>query len=178
MVSSNIKLVAATCLALSLTACGSGRMQDAEQKMESIRNEPAGEIEPIPQPEQVEEFSYNAGGQGVRSPFLPPSLVNIQVRVEENSGIAPDVNRPRDVLEEYDLAELVYRGRVVAPNGQEYGLIQLPDGTVRDVQKGEYMGKSDGEIREITPTQINIREIVPDANSGFVYKTTSLVTPN
>ena len=76
------------------------------------------------------------------------------------------------------MTELVYRGKVIAPNGQQYGLVQTPDGLVRDVQVGDYMGKNYGRIVEITSTQINLIEIVEDTRLGYVEKSANLVSPN
>lgn len=163
-------------LPLLLSACVSNRVGNAEQKMKEIREQSAQPVSPVPQPEPAEDFAY--GAAGLRSPFLPPSLITAQAQFETNSNIKPDVNRKRQALEAYDLSQLVYHGRVVAIDGREYGLIRLPDGYIKEVQVGEYMGKSDGRILEITPTQINIEEIVPDSRSGFTYKKTALVTPN
>lgn len=161
--------------AFVLAGCND-RISIAEAEMTRIKNEDTFNIEPLPQPEKVEDFVYGAGE--VKSPFLAPSLVAMQAQAQQTQGVKPDVNRVREPLEEFELSQLTYRGKVVAPNGQEYGLVQLPDGMVVDVQIGEYMGKNDGKILEITPTQINLEEIVPDARSGFVYKRTPLVTPN
>lgn len=85
---------------------------------------------------------------------------------------------PKKKLESYELTELVYKGKVVAPTGQEYGLVLAPDGLVRDVQIGNYMGKNHGRIVEITPTQINMIEIVEDTRLGYVEKSANLVSPN
>lgn len=169
----NLMICAA--LATVLTGCAD-RVSDAEAQMAEVRSGEGQPIEPLPQPEKVEDFVYSANQ--LRSPFLAPSLLTMQTQADQVEGVKPDVNRPRGVLEEYELSQLIYHGRVIAPNGQEYGLIQLPDGTIRDVKVGEYMGRSDGRVLEITPTQINLEEIVPDARSGFVYKRTPLVTPN
>lgn len=168
-------LVAPILAVLMLSAC-SDRMSDAEQKMADIRNQPAAPVEALPAPQPVEDFVYSAGS--LRSPFLAYSLINKQTQVEQNTGIQPDLSRTKQPMEAYELAELVYMGRIVAPNGRAYGLVQLPDGLIREVQVGEYMGKNDGRILEITPTQINLEEIVPDGRAGFVYKRTPLITPN
>ncbi len=175
MYHTSTKVLAVATIMSIMTGCAD-RIQQAELEMAEIRNQPSQKIEPPPQPQPVEDFVYSASD--LRSPFLPPSLVNLQAQAIENEGIKPDVNRTREPLEEYELTQLIYRGKVVAPNGQEYGLVQLPDGSVRDVRVGEYMGKNDGRILEITPTQINLEEIVPDTRSGYVYKKTPLVTPN
>lgn len=171
----HLKAFTLLAVALSLVAC-SDRMGEAERQMANIRSGPAIPIEPLPEPVIIKDFTYSAGDR--RSPFVAPSLENLQAQQVQESAVKPDVNRPREPLEEFDLAELVYRGRVTAPDGKEYGLVQLPSGFIEEVSVGEYMGKSDGKILEITPTQINLEEIVPDTRMGFVHKKTSLVTPN
>lgn len=167
-------LISAVMLVL-LSACGD-RIGDAEKKMAAIRNERAPSIEPPPVPQPIEEFEYSANS--LRSPFLPQSLLTMQSKAEKIEGVKPDTTRPKQPLENYELAELVYRGRIQAPSGEWYGLVQLPDGMVREVQTGEYMGKNFGRILEITPTQINLEEIIPDSQAMFVYKSNALVTPN
>lgn len=171
----NLKLAMVGLMTVTLSACAD-RVSDAEQKMAQIRSAPAKPVPPLPEPVVIQDFTYSAGE--FRSPFLAPSLQSMQAQQSQESAVKPDLNRVKDALENFDLSELVYRGRVVATDGKVYGLVQLPDGFVQKVQVGEYMGKSDGKILEITPTQINLEEIVPDARMGFVYKKTSLVTPN
>lgn len=171
----SLKAIAVGLVAVSLSACAD-RISDAEQKMAQIRSEPAKPVPPLPEPVVIQDFTYSAGE--FRSPFLAPSLQNMQAQQTQESAVKPDINRVKEALENYDLTELVYRGRVTATDGKIYGLVQLPDGYVQQVQVGEYMGRSDGKILEITPTQINLEEIVPDARMGFVHKKTSLVTPN
>lgn len=159
---------------LALTAC-TDRMSVAEQKMAEIRSQPAAPVAPLPVPELVEDFVYSASH--LRSPFVPPSVLTMAAEAPEQSDVKPDLERVREPLEEFELAELVYRGRVVAPDGEIYGLIQLPSGYIQEVKIGQYIGKSDGRILEITPTQINIEEIIPDARLGFVNKPAALITP-
>lgn len=171
----SLKILGLAVALASLSACAD-RISNADQKMAEIRRAPAKPVPPLPEPVVIQDFTYSAGE--FRSPFLAPSLQNMQAQQSQESAVKPDINRVKDALESYDLTELVYRGRVTATNGKIYGLVQLPDGFVQQVEVGEYMGKSDGKILEITPTQINLEEIVPDARMGFVHKKTSLVTPN
>lgn len=176
MATSIIKPLLVSILAVAVLSACNDRTSDAEQKMQEIRNQPAQPIEPLPQPQKIEDFIYSAGN--IRSPFLAMSLITMQTQATQEAGVQPDVNRPKQPLEEYELAELVYRGKVIAPNGREYGLIQLPNGLVRDVQVGEYMGKNYGKILEITSTQINLEEIVADSRGIYNYKRESLKTPD
>jgi len=159
---------------LSMTGC-SDRIGIAEQAMTDIRNQPAQPIEPPPKAELVEDFVYSASSQ--RSPFLPPSLVNVQGPTTPIDGVRPDINRIKEPLEQYELSQLVFRGVVISPEGQRYALIQRPDGSVASVKVGDYLGLNDGRIVEITPTQVNLIEIVPDSRAGFVEKPQSLVSP-
>jgi len=167
-------LLALSVAVLSMTGC-SDRIGLAEQAMTDIRNQPAQPIEPPPKAELVEDFVYSASSQ--RSPFLPPSLVNLQGPTTSIDGVRPDINRTKEPLEQYELSQLVFRGLVVSPEGQRYALIQRPDGSVASVKVGDYLGLNDGRIVEITPTQINLIEIVPDSRAGFVEKPQSLVSP-
>ena len=156
------------------TGC-TDRVGSAEQKMQEIRNQPAQPIQPPPQAEIVEDFVYSASN--LRSPFIPPSLVNAQNLPVSNEGVRPDATREKEPLEKYELSELTYRGSVISPEGQLFGLVQLPDGTIASVKVGDYLGVNDGRIVEITSTQINLIEIVPDGRVGYIEKPESLVSP-
>ena len=159
---------------LAMTGC-TDRIGMAEQAMTDIRNQPAQPIEPPPKAELVEDFIYSASSQ--RSPFLPPSLVNVEGPTTSIDGVRPDITRVKEPLEQYELSQLVFRGVVVSPEGQRYALVQRPDGSVASVKVGDYLGLNDGRIVEITPTQINLIEIVPDSRAGFIEKPQSLVSP-
>lgn len=160
--------------ALTLTGC-SDRIGMAEQAMNEIRNSPSQPIEPPPKAELVDDFVYSASM--LRSPFLPPSLVSVQGSDTSLDGVRPDITRTKEPLEQYELSQLTFRGMLISPEGQQYALIQRPDGSVASVKVGDYMGLNDGRIVEITPTQINLIEIVPDSRAGFTERPQSLVSP-
>lgn len=111
---------------------------------------PAQEIQPPPQAQLVEDFVYSANL--LRSPFLPPSLVNVEGSTTAIDGVRPDLNRIKEPLEQYELAQMTFRGMVISPEGQQYALVQRPDGSVASVKVGDYIGLNDGRIVEITPT--------------------------
>ncbi|MES1963802.1 pilus assembly protein PilP [Psychrobacter sp. AH5] len=169
---SNIILLAMT--AFILNGC-TDRIGMAEQAMADIRASTAQPIEPPPKALLVEDFVYSASS--LRSPFLPPSLVNVQGPTTAIDGVRPDINRIKEPLEQYEIAQLTFRGMVISPEGQQYALVQRPDGSVASVTVGNYLGLNDGRIVEITPTQINLIEIVPDSRAGFIERPQSLVSP-
>lgn len=171
----NIVLLGGLSAVLLISGC-TDRIAVANNKMKEIREAPAQPIDPPPEPEVIEDFVYSA--REFRSPFIAPSVVTAKVDESENTeGVRPDLERVKEPLEEYELAQLVYRGSVVSPDGKQYGLVQRPDNSVTSVQVGEYLGLNNGRIVEITPTQINLIEIVPDSRSGFVEKPQSLISP-
>lgn len=170
---SRLKLLMMVCL-IALSAC-SNRIVTAEKDMADIRNQPAQPVEPPPQPQIIEDFVYSANE--LRSPFMPPGLMNLQTITIEDTGVRPDLNREKEPLEVFDLSLLVFRGMVVSPEGEQHGLVQRPDGSVTSVKVGDYMGLNDGRVVEITPTQINLIEIVPDSRAGFIERPQSLVSP-
>lgn len=167
-------LAVAALSGLLLTGC-SDRIGMAQQAMNQIREEPAQPVEPPPKAELVEDFVYSANM--LRSPFLPPSLVNVQGPTSPIDGVRPDITRVKEPLEQYELSQLIFRGMLISPEGQQYALIQRPDGSVASVKVGDYIGLNDGRIVEITPTQINLIEIVPDSRAGFIERPQSLVSP-
>ncbi len=158
---------------LMLTGC-TDRVMVAEEKMTEIRNSPAQPIEPPPEPELVEDYVYDASD--LRSPFLPQSLLNLQNQIENDDGVTLDVTRIKEPLEDYELSQLVYHGVIISPEGVQYGLVQRPDGLVQNVKVGDYMGMNNGRIVEITSTQINLIEIVPDNRGRYVEKPASLIS--
>ncbi len=159
---------------LILSGCAD-RIGMAEQAMAEIRASTAQDIEALPKVLLIEDFVYSASG--LRSPFLPPSLVNIQGPTTAIDGVRPDINRIKEPLEQYEIAQLTFRGMLISPEGQQYALVQRPDGSVASVKVGDYLGLNDGRIVEITPTQINLIEIVPDSRAGFIERPQSLVSP-
>lgn len=169
---SNIILLAMT--AFILNGC-TDRIGMAEQAMADIRASTAQPIEPPPKALLVDDFVYSASS--LRSPFLPPSLVHVQGPTTAIDGVRPDINRIKEPLEQYEIAQLTFRGMVISPEGQQYALVQRPDGSVASVTVGNYLGLNDGRIVEITPTQINLIEIVPDSRAGFIERPQSLVSP-
>lgn len=173
--SSSFKSLALTGLfVFSLVGCDN-RISLVEKEMADIRNSPSQPIEEPPKPEKVEDFVYSATKE--RSPFMPPSLLKDESKPSDNAGVKPDLTREKEELENYQLSDLVYHGILVSPSGEQYGLVQRPNGSVASVKVGDHIGTDYGRIVEITATQINLIEIVPDNRAGFVEKPQSLVSP-
>ncbi|MEA5445754.1 pilus assembly protein PilP [Gammaproteobacteria bacterium AB-CW1] len=147
---------------LALSACERD-MDDLERYINEINQRPGGEIEPIPQIEPYEGFSYGVAGE--RSPFEPDD----RLRPDDTAtaeGPTPDLDRRREYLERYPLDGLRMQG-ILEMGGQLYALVRDPEGVVHRVSMGNHMGENFGEIIAITESHVTLRELVPDGTGGW-----------
>lgn len=157
--------------AVFVSGCSS-RVDSVTAEMKQIHSEPTLPITPAPVFLPVPTFTYAA--QGLRSSFLPSSLAE-ELKVMAGRHVMPDLNRPPQFLEQFALESLLMRGTIHNLKGPLFGLIEDPRGGVMRVQVGNYIGKNYGRIVGITPTQINLVEVVPDGKDGFVERPRSLI---
>lgn len=155
---------------LSLAGC-SASFDDVQSQMEAIRQKPRGKVEPPPEFNPMPTFTYAA--HQLRSPFAPPISVDQQL-VNTGKKVEPDLNRPQEYLERFNLEALRLRGTLQKPGGPLYALVEDSNGGVQRVRVGNYLGKNQGKIVDITPTQVAIVEIVPDGRDGWVERPRSL----
>ena len=148
----------------SLVACSSAD-NDLARFIEDTKKEPGGRVEPLPEVKPYETFIYSAGS--MRSPFQPGGAGGLA------GGLRPDSKRNREFLEQFSLDTLKMVGTLKL-SGQMFGLVQTKDGLVHRVTPGNYMGQADGKITDITPSKINVVEIVPDGLGGYMERRASL----
>lgn len=162
-----ISLLAPLCLA----GC-SASFDDVQSQMEAIRQKPRGKVEPPPEFNPMPTFTYAA--HQLRSPFAPPLGADQQV-LNTGKKVEPDLSRPQEYLERFNLEALRLRGTLQKPAGLLYALIEDSNGGVQRVRVGNYLGKNQGKIVDITATQVAIVEIVPDGRDGWVERPRSLI---
>ncbi|WP_171294350.1 pilus assembly protein PilP [Acinetobacter sp. MB5] len=167
----NKRLIVALLPVFLMVGCGS-RIDVVNDEMAKIRSEPPAPIKPAPTFEPVPQFEYAA--QNLRSPFLPQSLYT-ELKIMAGKRVYPDFSRQPQPLESYALETMTFKGSLRNANGQIVGLIQTSDGQVEQVQVGNYMGLNQGRIIKITPTQIDLLEIVSDGRDGYIERPRSLV---
>jgi type IV pilus assembly protein PilP len=151
---------------LSASGC-SNDMDALQQQVADIKSRPGERIEPLPEIKPYESFTYSAGS--LRSPFVPGA----PVRSDIASGVRPDVQRPREFLEQFPLDTMRMVGTLQL-QGRNFGLVQGSDGLVHRVLPGNFMGQSDGRIVSITDTRISVIEIVPDGLGGYIERPAAL----
>ncbi|MGB9191825.1 pilus assembly protein PilP [Acinetobacter haemolyticus] len=158
-------------LGLLLVGCDS-RIDAVNEQMANIRNQPPLPIEPAPVFPPVPTFDYAA--HQLKSPFLPSSLA-AELKIMSGKRVYPNLSRQLQPLESYAIESLNMKGSMRSQSGQILALIQTPDGEIERIQRGSYMGMNHGRVVNITPTQIDLVEIVPDGREGYVERPRSLV---
>lgn len=158
-------------LASFLLAGCSASFEDVQLQMEAIRQKPRGKVDPPPEFNPMPTFTYAA--HQLRSPFAPPVSAE-QLALSSGKKVEPDLTRPQEYLERFNLEALRLRGTLQKPGGPLFALVEDSNGGVQRVKVGNYLGKNQGRIVEITPSQVALVEIVPDGRDGWVERPRSL----
>jgi len=161
------------CAAALLAGC-SRDMSDLEEYAMEVKSRTSRNIEPIPQPKTFEPFVYqakDAQGNERRDPFLPllASREQSQAAAGATGAIRPDVNRPKEPLEEFPLDSLRMVGTITMQQ-KAFALVKAPDAVVHRVSVGDHMGQNYGKITGISETEIVLIEIIPDGFGGFIQR--------
>ena len=156
-------------LAMGLTACSSD-MSDLHAYIAEVHARKSSNIEPIPEPEEYVAYTYQPADR--RDPFTPPQRA-ARPRSAAGSGPQPDLNRPREPLEEFPIDGLKMVGTIGLSNNIK-ALVQSSDGNVHTVRTGNYLGRNDGKVLKITSNEIFIRELIPDGFGGYQEREISL----
>ncbi|MAE21552.1 MAG: pilus assembly protein PilP [Pseudomonas sp.] len=156
-----------------LFGCVEGENSDLKQYVSEVISTPRGRVEPIPEFKPYETFSYSAAA--LRSPFSLPVL-ETEMDVEESVGnVFPDPDRTKEYLEQFSIGQLAMVGTLQKPQGDLWALIQDGNGGVVRTKQGEYMGQNHGRIVSIMTDRINLIEIVPDGNGGWLERPRTVV---
>lgn len=167
----SIRLILGGLLLIGVTACDSSEgFGDLQAYMNDVRARPKGQIEPLPTFPPYEAFTY--GASNMRSPFQPPVKVDLD-RVQKGSKeIKPDESRPKQFLEGFNIEEFNMVG-LLANNHARYALVSGAEGVHR-VKVGDYLGRNYGRIVAIEGDRIEVVEIVPDGEGGWLERPRTL----
>ncbi|MDF3936492.1 type 4a pilus biogenesis lipoprotein PilP [Pseudomonas citronellolis] len=156
---------------LSLNGCGSGGdFADLQAYMDEVRARPKGAIEPLPKFQPYEAFTYNAST--LRSPFQPPVKIDLAVKQKGSKVVKPDETRVKQFLEGFNIETFEMVGTLSNQEGT-FALVRGAGGVHR-VKVGDYLGRNDGKIVSISEAKIDVVEIVPDGEGGWLERPRSL----
>ncbi|WP_260998224.1 pilus assembly protein PilP [Thalassolituus hydrocarboniclasticus] len=170
---SKLMLLLTIMVSVFLAGCsGSSDTADLKRFVDDTLNKPRGRIEPIPVFKPYEFFSYSAAG--LRSPFELPVVADAEINLQPASDIRPDLERPKEHLEQYTLGALTMVGTLARDDGVLWALVKDGDDSVVRVKEGNYMGQNHGRILSISEYRINLIEIVPNGIGGWIERPRTL----
>jgi len=167
-----MRLFGLSVLLLMLTACSQvDNYADLQAFVTEVKSRPGAQVEPVPEFVPYEGFIYSAAS--MRSPFEIPLIVDGESGVFMSQDVQPDFDRPREPLENQALSGMTMVG-MLTRNGVYEALIEDAIGVVHRVGVGNYLGRNHGRIEGISETQLNLIEIVPSGNGGWVERPQTL----
>jgi len=165
--------ITAGLLAATLGGCGGSNTEDLRSYVDNVKASQHSQIDPLPEFAPYETHLYQAADD--RDPFTPPvySAPKNSVAQGSNTGISPDFNRPREPLESEPLDSLRMVG-TLERNGSSWALVRMSDSTIHRVKPGNYLGQNYGKIINITESEVEVAEIVPDGLGGWMERQAAL----
>jgi type IV pilus assembly protein PilP len=145
-----------------LAACsGQGDLHEWVAQIKARKGAP---LPALPVVKTFETYIYQ--DQDKRDPFEPaPPQANSQ----NMAGPHPDQNRPREPLEAFPLDSLKMVGTIGAKGSVE-ALVKDPQGVIHQVHVGDYMGQNYGHVAQVTPSEIDLVELVPNGSGGWMER--------
>lgn len=171
-------LAAAAVLCAPLAGCGGQSMADLHAYVDEVLARKGSGVEPLPPVQLPEVYVYQCVDQGCVDPFEPffkeePPPPEEQGQQASGSGIRPNFDRNREELETYTLDSLRMVG-TLEQGDATWGIVRSPDAIIHRVKVGNYVGKNHGKIVAIMEEKIDIQEIVPDNQGGWMERDASL----
>lgn len=152
-----------------VTAGCTESMSDLDAYVAEVKSRPGPPLDPLPVMRQFETFEYKA--HGLRDPFSVQT--EEQVAEAATSGIRPDANRRRELLEAFPLDGLNMVGTLGEGN-DVIALVVDPDKVIYRVVVGNYMGQNEGRVLAISEGQVDLVELVSDGAGGWIERQASV----
>ena len=153
--------------ALVLAGC-SEKYGDLHEWMNQTRADAKTKVRPAEPPAPLEPVTYFAPQQS------GPNAYSMQrMKAAFQNGSAPNLNRTKELLENYSLENLKYVGSIGAPKALS-AMIEV-EGHVYKVNVGNHLGQNFGRITQITPDAIKIVEIVEDVFGNWSNRKTEIL---
>lgn len=151
---------------LGLAACsGQGDLHAWVAQVKARKGAP---LPALPVVKTFETFVYQ--DQDKRDPFEPaPPQANSQ----SLAGPRPDQNRPREPLEAFPLDSLKMVG-TIGSKGNVEALVKDPQGVIHQVHAGDYVGQNYGHVTQVTGSEIDLVELVPNGSGGWMERDASV----
>lgn len=152
-------------LAVLLMAGCVGGQSDLEQWVAQQKARKGAPLPALPVVKTFETFIYQ--DQDLRDPFASPHRKD--EKTASAQGPSPNPDRVKEPLESYALDSLKMVGTIGnGPTAQ--ALLEDADGVIHRVHDGNYAGQNYGHIISITEDNVELVELVPDGNGGWMER--------
>lgn len=177
-----MKLIHLALVSLLLAGCGSGELQDLRDFVRDSGKDMRGKIPPPPEVKPYEPFVYhneivyNKETKKIEEDALPDpfKLRKPDLRSGSRPGSnQPDMDRPKEPLEEFPLEGLKMIGYLYQKK-VGHAVIRDPNNKNHRVKAGNYIGMNFGLIKEVTETEIILKEMVQDSTGDWSERMSSL----
>lgn len=164
-----MKLIYLVLVSALLAGCGGEEFQDLRDFVKNAGADMRGKIPPPPEVKPYEPFVYD-NEAGLPDPFKPR-------KPDRSAGPPglnqPDMDRPKEALEEFPLEALKMVG-FVQQHKVGYAVIRSPDGKHHRAKIGNYVGMNFGLIKEVNETEVVIQETVQDSAGDWSERMSTL----
>lgn len=137
-----------------------------------VAQQKAQKGKPLPPPPVIKTFeTFIYKDQGKRDPFAVG--VTAQEMQHQANGPHPDRNRPQQPLEAFALDSLQMVG-TIGTGKHMIALIQDPGKKIHRVRANQYMGQNYGRVTHIHGDSVDLVELVPNGNGGWMERKASI----
>jgi type IV pilus assembly protein PilP len=159
-------------LVFSLSACGDSGLSELQEWMSQVKKEASVRVTPLTEPKVFIPVAYN--GKELIDPFDPSKLLVVfaRMKAENDNGLKPDFDRPKEALEGYALDGMKMVGTFDNRKNLQ-GLVQIGK-AVFPVVVGGYIGQNFGRVISINEARIDLVEVVQDATGEWTERKASL----
>lgn len=157
----------------SLAGCGDSDVQEVRSWMKQTDAQARVRVPPIAEPKVFLPYAYDRKDQ--LDPFNPNKLLAElakQAAVTGGSGLKPDMERRKELLESYPLDTIKMVG-TIEKKGVMHAVLQV-DRAVHQVVSGQHLGQNYGRITSISENTVTVKEIVQDATGDWVERPSKL----
>jgi len=158
---------------LLVAACAPQTMDDLERFTAEAHRDRRPSVEPLPELQPYRNFIYAAAH--LVDPFDTANL-GLDQPEPEPGGPAPDMDRRREVLEQYTLDSLRMVG-TLSRGETTWAILRAPDNTVHQASVGNYLGTNFGRITAISEARVEVTETIQGPTGGWIERQASLALP-
>jgi type IV pilus assembly protein PilP len=164
------KMIVPALVAMLLAGCGDSDVREVRTWMIETKAQTKPSVKPLPESKEFVPYAYNQAG--APDPFSADKLAGPGSVAQQPTAGQPDLNRPREALENYPLDTMRMVG-MMQKGGASFALVQIERSVYR-VRAGQRLGQNFGQVTRVTPAAVEIREMVQDAGGDWVERISKL----